>query len=102
MKNKMIDLNNALFAELERLQDEDEFKDENGKVDQSKVELAIKRADAVSGVAGRIMEAQRLQLDAVKVALSNGVKVAMPETLGLESALPEKMPEPKKRLCGSV
>jgi hypothetical protein len=44
------------------------------------------------------MEAQRLQLDAVKVAISNGVKVAMPETLGLESA----QPEPTKRLCGSV
>ena len=30
MRNKIIDLHNALFAELEALQDEDSFKDENG------------------------------------------------------------------------
>ena len=30
MKNKMIDLHNALFQELECLQDEESFKDEAG------------------------------------------------------------------------
>ena len=84
MKNKMADLHNALFMELETLQDEDSFKGEDGKVDTAKVELAIKRADAVSGVAGKIMELQRLQLDAVKMAFSNGINVKMPETLGIE------------------
>ena len=84
MKNKMADLHNALFMELETLQDEDSFKGEDGKVDTAKVELAIKRADAVSGVAGKIMELQRLQLDAVKMAFSNGINVKMPEILGIE------------------
>ncbi len=88
MKNKMADLHNALFIELETLQDEDSFKDEEGKIDSAKVELAIKRADAVSGVAGKIMELQRLQLDAVKTAFANGINARMPETLGIEDARP--------------
>lgn len=88
MKNKIEDLHNALFMELETLQDEDSFRDEDGKIDQAKVELAIKRADAVSGVAGKIMELQRLQLDAVKTALDHGIDVRLPETLGIEDARP--------------
>ena len=84
MKNKMEDLHNALFVELETLQDEDSFKNDDGKIDTAKVELAIRRADAVSDVAGRIMELQKLQLDAVKVAFANGINVEMPKTLGIE------------------
>lgn len=84
MKNKMIDLHNALFVELETLQDEDSFKDAEGNIDSAKVELAIKRADAVNDVAGRIMDLQRLQLDAVKLAMNSGFNVSLPETLGLE------------------
>lgn len=83
MKNKMIDLHNALFQELECLQDEESFKDEEGNIDSAKVELAIKRADKVSDVAGKIMELQRLQLDAVKIAINNGFEVEFPETLGI-------------------
>ena len=86
MKNKMIDLHNALFAELETLQDEDSFRDSDGNIDSGKVELAIKRADKVSDVAGRIIELQRLQLDAVKMAIDNGIAVSLPETLGLEDS----------------
>ena len=86
MKNKMIDLHNALFVELETLQDEDSFRDKDGNIDSEKVELAIKRADKVSDVAGRIMELQRLQLDAVKLAMNNGIAVSLPETLGLEDS----------------
>lgn len=84
MKNKMIDLNNALFAELESLQDEDSFRNEDGEIDNAKVELAIKRADKVTDVAGRIMEIQRLQLDVVKMAFDNGISIKIPETLGIE------------------
>lgn len=54
MRNKIIDLHNALFAELEALQDEDSFKDENGNIDNTKVEIAIKRADAVNSIAGEL------------------------------------------------
>jgi hypothetical protein len=84
MKNKMIDLHNALFAELESLQDEDSFRNEDGEIDNAKVELAIKRADKVSDVAGKIMELQRLQMDVVKMAFDNGINVKIPETLGIE------------------
>lgn len=82
MKNKMIDLHNALFAELEALQDEDSFKDENGNIDNAKVDIAIKRADAVNSIAGRITELTRLQLDAVRVADNMGMSIQLPETLG--------------------
>ena len=83
MRNKIIDLHNALFAELEALQDEDSFKDENGNIDNTKVEIAIKRADAaVNSIAGRITELTRLQLDAVRVADNMGMSIQLPETLG--------------------
>lgn len=84
MKNKMIDLHNALFAELESLQDEDSFRNEDGEIDNAKVELAIKRADKVTDVAGRIIELQRLQMDVVKMAFDNGISVKIPEILGIE------------------
>lgn len=84
MKNKMIDLHNALFAELESLQDEDSFRNEEGEIDNAKVELVIKRADKVTDVAGKIMELQRLQMDVVKMAFDNGISVKIPETLGIE------------------
>lgn len=82
MRNKIIDLHNALFAELEALQDEDSFKDENGNIDNAKVEIAIKRADAVNSIAGRITELTRLQLDVVRVADNMGISIQLPETLG--------------------
>lgn len=84
MRNKMIDLHNALFAELESLQDEDSFKDENGNIDNTKIELAIKRADAVSGIAGRIMDLTRIQLEAVRIADNMGMPIQLPETLGAQ------------------
>lgn len=82
MRNKIIDLHNALFAELEALQDEDSFKDENGNIDNTKVEIAIKRADAVNSIAGRITELTRLQLDVVRVADNMGMSIQLPETFG--------------------
>ena len=84
MRNKLIDLHNALFAELESLQDEDSFKDENGNIDNTKIELAIKRADAVSGIAGRIMDLTRIQLEAVRIADNMGMPIQLPETLGAQ------------------
>lgn len=83
MKNKMIDLHNALFVELETLQDTASFYDEDGTLNKEKAEYAIKRADAVSDVAGKIMDLTRLQLDAVKAANSMGIVTKMPETLGI-------------------
>lgn len=90
MRNKLIDLHNALFAELEALQDEDSFRNENGTIDAAKAELAIKKADAVSNVAGKIMDLTRIQLDAVKTANNMGIIVDMPETFGMKEIQNEK------------
>lgn len=64
MKNKLSDLNNHLFAEIERLSEEtlkgDELTEE------------IERAKAVTGVASQIISNAKLVLDAQK-ALSDGL-----------------------------
>ena len=58
MRNKLIDLNNHLFAQLERLGDEgltsDEISDE------------VKRARAISGVAQNIIDNARVALEGMK------------------------------------
>lgn len=60
MKNTLEDLNNHLFAELERLSDE-ELKGDNLREE-------IDRAKAVTGVASKIIENGNLVLDAKKLA----------------------------------
>ena len=90
MKNKMIDLHNALFAELERLQDDDSYKNEDGTLNKDMVEAACLRADKVVSVSDKIMDLQRLQLQTVTTAYKMGYKPKMPETLGIEEASSER------------
>lgn len=59
MKNKIIDLNNHLFAQLERLGDEDLKPDD--------LEKEIKRAKAITGVASAIVDSGRVTVDAMKL-----------------------------------
>jgi hypothetical protein len=60
MKNKLSDLNNHLFMEIERLGDED--------LKGEALTEEIGRARAVCDVAGQIVSTGRLVLDAAKAA----------------------------------
>ncbi|MDR1246130.1 MAG: hypothetical protein LBK57_03780 [Clostridiales Family XIII bacterium] len=64
MKNRLIDLNNHLFAEIERLGDEDLKGDELTK--------EIERARAITGVASQIIGTGTLALRAA-TAMSNSI-----------------------------
>lgn len=74
MKNKLVDLNNHLFAELERLSDE-ELKGEELKEE-------IRRAEAVCGVSMQIINNGELALKAEKFKESSiSATPALPEFL---------------------
>jgi hypothetical protein len=71
MQNKLLDLNNHLFAQLERLGDEDLVGD--------KLSEEINRARAITEVAGQVISNANLVLAAYKVALySKDLPMKMP------------------------
>lgn len=74
MKNKLIDLNNHLFAQLERLGDEEL------KGDDLKSEL--ERAKAGPGVAREVVNNGKLALAANK-AMADGL-ISAPEVFGID------------------
>jgi len=59
MKNALSDLNNHLFAQLERLSDENLKKED--------LEQEIKRASSISSISKDIVSNATLQLDATKL-----------------------------------
>jgi hypothetical protein len=61
MKNKLSDLHNHLFEQIERLNDDE-------AVEGEKLDREIRRAQAMCNVAGQIIHGGRLMLDAVKAA----------------------------------
>ena len=73
-KNKLIDLNNHLFEQMERLNDEDLTSDE--------LKLELARAKAMSQVAGNIIENARLALDGAK-AINEYRIIKPPAMLGM-------------------
>ena len=75
MKNKMIDLHNHLFAQLERLSDED--------LDDEKLGLELNRTRAMTSVSIQIIDNVRLMLKAQTVIRENMIKNP-PEMLGIE------------------
>ena len=80
MKNKLIDLNNHLFCQMERLSDEDI------KGDQLREE--IDRAKSVSNVAAQIINNANLALKA-QMAINDGLIKRAPQMLGVESGITE-------------
>ena len=74
MKNTLADLNNHLFAEMERLGDED-LKGEELKEE-------IERARAVSNVSTKIIESANLVLEAEKFKEERLSGDDLPELLG--------------------
>lgn len=60
MRNKLTDLNNHLFAQLERLGDEE--------LSQEELDKEIQRAKAINGVANNIINNARIALDGSKFA----------------------------------
>ncbi len=77
MKNKLIDLNDDLFAQLERLSDE-ETKGED-------LLREIERSKAITGVAAKIIDGARLALDAQK-ELDEGNLRTVPLMIGAKSS----------------
>ena len=64
MKNKLSDLNNHLFAQLERLSDED--------LTPEQIEQEAKRGAAIVGVADQIIRAAALQVRAAELVSEYG------------------------------
>lgn len=67
MKNDLSSLNNYLFEQLERLNDDEELK-EDGNLDKE-----LKRAKAITGISTAIVNNARLILDAKKYAEEMGL-----------------------------
>lgn len=64
MKNKLTDLNNHLFAQLERLSDED--------LTSEQIADEVKRADAIVDVSEQIVRGADLQLKALNILAVHG------------------------------
>ena len=68
MKNRLYDLNNHLFAQLERLAEE--------SLTAEQIESEVKRAGAIVDVADKIVDNAKLHLDACKLVAQHGDRFA--------------------------
>lgn len=75
MKNRLSDLNNHLFAQLERLSEED--------LTPEKIEQEVERARAIVGVSEQIVGAAALQFKAAELIAKHG--------RGASDMIPESM-----------
>jgi hypothetical protein len=80
MKNTLSDLNNHLFAQLERLSDED--------LDEEQVKKEVQRSKAITDVAKVIVDNGRLALATMKhmdeYGYTDGKQKNVPEMLGVK------------------
>jgi hypothetical protein len=65
MKNRLSDLNDHLFAQLERLSDED--------LSPEQIDAEIKRGQAVVAVADQIVRNASLHIQAAKILSDHGI-----------------------------
>jgi hypothetical protein len=70
MKNKLVDLNDHLFAQLERLSDED--------LSGDALLVEVERSKAVVGLADQVVDIARLRLNAVRVVATHGDRFKAP------------------------
>ena len=80
MKNKLIDLNNHLFEQMERLNDDDLTDDQ--------LEKEVKRARAMEGLATNIIDNAKLALESQKFIQDYGYSATTPQ-------LPEMLEQKK-------
>lgn len=78
MNNKLEDLVNILFAQAERFDDDEICRDAEA------VENELKKAKAVAELSQQIIAVNRLQLDAVKIAMDYNLdSTELPSNLGI-------------------
>lgn len=76
-RNKITDLNDHLFAQIERLTDED--------LDQEKLDIELKRSKALTGLSSQVIGAHRVVLDAAKLVSQGDLhNPELKEKYGLE------------------
>lgn len=76
MKNKLTDLNDHLFAQLERLANED--------LTPAQIEAELKRGKAIVAVADQVVKNASLQVQVAKMVSEKGnLRPLMPATAGL-------------------
>jgi hypothetical protein len=91
MKNKLTDLNNHLFAQLERLSDEE--------LSGEQLADEVNRADAVVAVADQIVRNADLQLKAVTILANHGARVGQHLTMLENHAPPALAAVPSATWC---
>lgn len=75
MKNSLVDLNNHLFEQLERLNDDD--------LSDEQLKKEIDRSKSMTEVASKIIDNAKIVLDAHKITIEYGRKeVNLPTMLG--------------------
>ena len=76
MKNKLIDLNNHLFCQLEKISDDD--------IKGDKLQEELARSKAITGIAAQVINNAKLALDAHK-SINDGLIKSAPEMIGMRS-----------------
>ena len=89
-KNKLTDLNDHLFAQLERLSDESLTPDQ--------IEKEAKRGDAIVAVADQIIRNANLQVTVAKLVSEKGsIRPLLPDTAGVAAPPLPKLVETKSQ-----